>query len=149
MSHCSGTNVDRAWLIPVQYLLLMGQFLQGTQKSVEAWAVHGLAVKAAFQLGLHSSEASKNFPPLEREIRKRTWFSCVVLDRYSVRHCVSIVLISLISRRNLSMTFGRPSAIPDSYVKLEMPAETEVDPLSPPSVEGCNPTNISFFTATM
>ena len=66
----------------MQYLLLMGLYLQGTQKSVEAWAVHGLAVKAAFQLGLHSSEASKAFTPLDREIRKRTWFGCVVLDRY-------------------------------------------------------------------
>jgi hypothetical protein len=72
----------------VQYLLLMGQYLQGTQKSVEAWAVHGLAVKAAFQLGLHSSEASKAFSPLDREIRKRVWFGCVVLDRY-VHMCFS------------------------------------------------------------
>jgi hypothetical protein len=47
------------------------------------------------------------------------------------------------------MTFGRPAAIPDTYVKLEMPVETEVDPLSPPSVEGSNPSNISFFAATM
>lgn len=66
----------------MQYLLLMGQYLQGTQKSVEAWAVHGLAVKAAFQLGLHSSEASQAFSPLDREIRKRVWFACVILDRY-------------------------------------------------------------------
>jgi hypothetical protein len=77
-----GTIADRGRLRLVQYLLLMGQYLQGTQKSVEAWAVHGLAVKAAFQLGLHSSEASKAFSPLDREIRKRTWFGCVVLDRY-------------------------------------------------------------------
>jgi hypothetical protein len=47
------------------------------------------------------------------------------------------------------MTFGRPAAIPDSYVKLEMPVEIEVDTLSPPPVEGSNPTNISFFAATM
>jgi hypothetical protein len=66
----------------VQYLLLMGQYLQGTQKSVQAWTVHGLAVKAALQLGLHSKDASQAFSPLEREIRKRTWFGCVVLDRY-------------------------------------------------------------------
>jgi hypothetical protein len=65
----------------VQYLLLMGQYLQGTQKSIQAWTIHGLAVKAALQLGLHSSEALRRFPPLEREIRKRTWFGCVVLDR--------------------------------------------------------------------
>ena len=59
----------------------MSQYLQGTQKSIRAWSVHGLAVKAAFQLGLHSSEASKEFSPLEREVRKRTWFGCVILDR--------------------------------------------------------------------
>lgn len=47
------------------------------------------------------------------------------------------------------MTFGRPAAIPESYVKLDMPTETEVDPLSPRSVEGSNPTNIAFFNATM
>ena len=76
------TIIDQGSLILVQYLLLMGLYLQGTQKSVEAWAVHGLAVKAAFQLGLHSSEAAKAFTPLDREIRKRTWFGCVVLDRY-------------------------------------------------------------------
>lgn len=65
----------------VQFLLLMGQYLQGTQKSVQAWTVHGLAVKAALQLGLHSRNASKSFPPLEQETRKRTWYGCVVLDR--------------------------------------------------------------------
>jgi hypothetical protein len=47
------------------------------------------------------------------------------------------------------MTFGRPAAIPDSYIKLDMPTEIEVDPLSPPSVEGSNPSNIAFFAATM
>lgn len=65
----------------VQYLLLMGQYLQGTQNSIKTWNIHGLAVKAAFQLGLHSSDASKSFSPLEREVRKRTWYGCVMLDR--------------------------------------------------------------------
>jgi hypothetical protein len=74
----------------VQFLLLVGQYLQGTRQSLQTWTVHGLAVKAALQLGLHSNEALKRYPPLEREIRKRTWYGCVLLDR------------------TLSMTFGRP-----------------------------------------
>lgn len=65
----------------VQYLLILGQYLQGTQKSVQAWTTHGLAISAAFQLGLHSPEANRRFPPLESEIRKRTWFGCILLDR--------------------------------------------------------------------
>ncbi|KAJ6090666.1 hypothetical protein N7499_003380 [Penicillium canescens] len=110
---CRGEILRGTTLEVVQYLLLMGQYLQGTQKSVQAWTVHGLAVKAALQLGLHSKGASQAFSPLEREIRKRTWFGCVVLDR------------------TLSMTFGRPPAIPDSYVQLDLPildSTTEVQP---------------------
>lgn len=65
----------------VQYLLVQGQYLQGTQKSVQAWTTHGLAISAAFQLGLHSPEANRRFSPVESEIRKRTWFGCILLDR--------------------------------------------------------------------
>lgn len=67
--------------LAVQYLLVLGQYLQGTQKSVQAWTTHGLAISAAYQLGLHSPDVNKGFPPLEGEIRKRTWFGCVLLDR--------------------------------------------------------------------
>ncbi|KAF2496525.1 hypothetical protein BU16DRAFT_607099 [Lophium mytilinum] len=87
----------------VQLLLLMSQYLQGTERSIETWNIHGLTVKSAYQLGLHSRDALKQYPPLEREIRKRTWFGCVVLDR------------------TLSMTMGRPASIPENYVKLDLP----------------------------
>jgi hypothetical protein len=44
-------------------------------------AIQSLAVKADLQLGLHSAKASKRFSPLDQEIRKRTWYGCVILDR--------------------------------------------------------------------
>jgi hypothetical protein len=59
----------------------MGQYLQGSERSIETWNIHGLAVKAAYQLGLHSSDTLQQYPPLEREVRKRTWYGCVMLDR--------------------------------------------------------------------
>lgn len=65
----------------VQLLLLMSQYLQGSERSIETWNLHGLAVKAAYQLGLHSSDALQQYPPREREFRKRTWYGCVMLDR--------------------------------------------------------------------
>ena len=68
----------------VQLLSLMETYLQGTQRSMQAWTFHGLAVKAALQLGLHSAEASKRLPLLEREMRKRTWYWCVINDRYAI-----------------------------------------------------------------
>ncbi|RKU41004.1 hypothetical protein DL546_004088 [Coniochaeta pulveracea] len=128
---CDKDSKRNASLEMVQYLLILGQYLQGTQKSVQAWTTHGLAISAAYQLGLHSPDANKGFPPLESEIRKRTWFGCVLLDR------------------TLSMTFGRPCTIPETHVKLDMPLqdlqmlnhtqETEVHP----QLDGC------FFTATI
>ena len=117
----------------VQYLLIAGQYLQGTQKSTEAWAVHGLAVRAAMQLGLHSSESSRGLSLQDCETRKRVWFGAVVLDR------------------SMSMTFGRPSAIPETYSKLELPRPYPNDSISPggASVESRNNTNIAFFSATI
>ncbi|PMD33546.1 hypothetical protein L207DRAFT_557987 [Hyaloscypha variabilis F] len=51
----------------VQYLLSTGQYLQGTQRSVKAWAVHDLAVKGALQLGLHSATAASPSQSLDPE----------------------------------------------------------------------------------
>lgn len=53
-------------------MLLMSQYLQGSQRSVQTWAIHGIAVKAALELGLHSELAIQRFDPLEREMRIRT-----------------------------------------------------------------------------
>lgn len=66
---------------PVQAMLLLSQYLQGTHRSTTTWNVHGLAVKAAFQLGLHSTSYSKNYSTLDKEMRLRTWYGCIILDR--------------------------------------------------------------------
>lgn len=104
---------------------MLGQYLQGSQQTMKAWTTNGLAVKAAMQLGLHSSEASRHLAPIDREVRKRVWFICVMLDR------------------NLSMTFGRPPAIPDHYVRLPpvQPFSNHPDKAEQDSVE--------FFNQTM
>ncbi|KAK9251138.1 fungal-specific transcription factor domain-containing protein [Lipomyces tetrasporus] len=102
---CDRDSKRSASLEMVQYLLILGQYLQGTQKSVQAWTTHGLAISAAYQLGLHSPDANQGYSPLECEIRKRTWFGCVLLDR------------------TLAMTFGRPCSIPESYIKLDAPSK--------------------------
>jgi len=75
--------------IAVQMLLLASMYSQGTERSIETWNIHGLAVKAAYQLGLHSPDALRQYPPVEREIRKRVWLGCVLLDRYAWFHCTS------------------------------------------------------------
>ncbi|KAL3421398.1 fungal specific transcription factor domain-containing protein [Phlyctema vagabunda] len=125
MQMMRGTSIET-----VQYFLVLGQYLQGTQRSIETWAVHGLAVKAALQLGLHSANISKRLSPLEQEIRKRTWYGCIILDR------------------TLSMTFGRPAAIPDNYIKMELPHHSDEWVYNNES-EILASSSVSFFTATI
>ncbi|KXL44450.1 hypothetical protein M433DRAFT_278084 [Acidomyces richmondensis BFW] len=115
----------------VQYLLVLGQYLQGMQKSVQAWTVHGLAITTALQLGLHSPRTNSGFSPLESETRKRVWYGCILLDR------------------TLSMTFGRPSMIPDKYMKLELPL-SEIHMVGPNLHSEPTPhMDAMFFSATI
>ncbi|KIW21196.1 hypothetical protein PV08_01776 [Exophiala spinifera] len=115
----------------VQYLLIVGQYLQGTQKSVRAWTVHGLAITTAFQLGLHSPRTNQDFPPLESEIRKRVWFGCILLDR------------------TLSMTYGRACMIPEKYIKLELPTADIQIMGQTPGVDARRRMDAKYFRATI
>ncbi|KAL4781662.1 fungal-specific transcription factor domain-containing protein [Aspergillus varians] len=130
---CMEYVLSGASLEIVQYLLLVSQYMQETRSSMQAWATHGLAVKAALQLGLHSPESSKRFSPVDREIRKRTWFGCIVLDR------------------SLSMTFGRPASIPENYCRLELPAYFDLVELRERQIEARRRCRYStdFFNSTI
>jgi hypothetical protein len=64
-------------------------YSQGTERSIATWNIHGLAVKGAYQLGLHSPDALRQYPPSEGEIRKRVWFGCVILDRCAFSYLTS------------------------------------------------------------
>lgn len=78
---CNEHLLRLASLDSVHLLLLMSHYLQSTRKPVQCWTTHGLAIRVAIQMGLHSNQALQRFPPLERELRKRAWYGCVLLDR--------------------------------------------------------------------
>ncbi|KAF5579854.1 hypothetical protein FPCIR_10919 [Fusarium pseudocircinatum] len=101
---------------------------RGTHKSVHTWTIHGLAVKAAMSIGLHSRDIASKFTPLQQEIRKRTWFGCILLDR------------------SLSLTFGRPSAIPEEYIRLDLPKTLPV-PIS--ASDDVHKMSTAFYNASM
>lgn len=58
----------------------MEAYLEGTTSSSLAWTLHGLAVKGAYQLGLHVMD-SKSLSQTDREVRRRSWYWCVMNDR--------------------------------------------------------------------
>jgi hypothetical protein len=78
---CDRIFMSGSSLETVQLLLLMTQYLQATQKSVQTRVMHSLAVDAALQIGLHSPQASRHYSPFEQEMRKRVWYMCMLFDR--------------------------------------------------------------------
>lgn len=91
----------------VQMLLLTGVYLQSAQNANRCWNVIGLAIRAAQGLGLHvETGRSRRLCQADREIRRRIWHCCLVLDRL------------------LSMTFGRPVMI---STKWDVPLPSLID----------------------
>lgn len=98
----------------VHFLLLVVIHCQGTQRSVQAWNNHGLVIRSAMALGLHSDSTAMAADPINREYRRRTWIVIYCLDKV------------------LSVAFGRPASIPDEQMTQRDPASE----ISPPDSEG-------------
>jgi hypothetical protein len=65
----------------VQYLLLASQYLQSTDHPHETWMVVGSAIRIAQGLGLHLDLTSADQSPSERDLLRRIWYGCVLMDR--------------------------------------------------------------------
>lgn len=77
-------------IMVVQALLLMGQYLQCTNMPGRCWLVVGLAIRVAQGLGLHldgrpprsmNASRGRSSNQLDKELKKRLWGGCIVLDR--------------------------------------------------------------------
>ncbi|RSL57245.1 hypothetical protein CEP51_014262 [Fusarium floridanum] len=101
ISKCSLTNV--------RVLLLLALFLHNNNERNAAWNITGTATRISFALGLHRSDMSSSFRPLEREIRK--WVFCTL---YSFEQF-------------LASSLGRPSGLQELDVEIVPPREGFVD----------------------
>ena len=71
-------------LVSLQALISMILFLMSTARLATAHTYVGVAVASAVRLGLHSKKsANENFDDLERDLRKRIFWTIVKLDIYS------------------------------------------------------------------
>ncbi|KXH49471.1 fungal specific transcription factor [Colletotrichum simmondsii] len=80
----------------IQCLLIMSQYLQSTNNPHQTWMIVGSAVRIAQGLGLHLPETAlelSNEP--ERDLVKRIWHGCILMDRM------------------IAITHGRPAMISD------------------------------------
>ncbi|KEQ92074.1 hypothetical protein AUEXF2481DRAFT_43482 [Aureobasidium subglaciale EXF-2481] len=130
-SLCGDQMLRGSSLEMVQYLLLTSQYLQGAQRPVQTWMIHGLAVKAGLSIGLHSNYAANRFSPEENETRKRVWYGCVLLDR------------------SLCLSFGRPSAISDEQIRLPLPVTWPKSDELPENVKVYDSISTAFYVSSI
>ncbi|KAI6886897.1 hypothetical protein KC318_g15434 [Hortaea werneckii] len=82
----------------IQWLLLSAIYLQSTSLATNCWTSAGLAIRLAQNIGLHLEPVGNaTESQIDREMRRRVWHTCVVLDRL------------------LAMTFGRPLMVDKSF----------------------------------
>jgi hypothetical protein len=76
----------------VQLGVLMGFYLQATERFSKCWNVTSLTIGLAQTMGLHLADAqakkrgfiTTHLTQMDYEMRSRVWYGCVVLERYVV-----------------------------------------------------------------
>ncbi|ANB14628.1 Asg1p [Sugiyamaella lignohabitans] len=126
---------DSGSLILLQALLLIGQYLQATQRPAACWNVVGLAIRVAQELGLHQEHHIASRPSvIEQELCRRLWYGCTLMDRI------------------VSMTFGRPLMVTQDF-KVNPPAFlddsyiTDSGTITPP--KSSPPSILGFYQQTI
>jgi hypothetical protein len=73
---------DHSSLLAVRLHLVTGLYLQTTSHTTRCWNVVGMAIRLAQDLGLHKDpEVYFEQYVVEEELKRRIWYSCVVMDR--------------------------------------------------------------------
>ena len=119
----------------VQSLLLMCYYLQGTVNLKECWNLAGLTIRTATSLGLNLNRGANDMLPVEREVRKRSWWGCFTLDR------------------TLSMKFGHPPILRIEDGNVDLPLEVDdqyiINGSAIPRQPVGTPSFISLFVTTI
>ncbi|KAF2099948.1 hypothetical protein NA57DRAFT_55880 [Rhizodiscina lignyota] len=119
----------------VQALLLMGQYYHNGLELNTCWTIVGMAIRVAQGLGLHICPGSSSYDPIDREVRKRTWWGCYIQDRLlSVKVGRRPTIDEIIPK-----TCDLPLAVDDDYISAE-PGAAE-----PPIQPADTPSRLSFY----
>ncbi|KIW35828.1 uncharacterized protein PV06_11769 [Exophiala oligosperma] len=115
----------------VQLFCSICAYLQGSSHSSRVWTFHGLAVKSALQLDLCSTESCSHLTPLDQEMRRRTWYMCLINDAI------------------FSVKFGRPPLVAESLWKASTPSKITDLPPSVARSPSVMATSLSYYRAML
>jgi hypothetical protein len=101
--------ISGSMLSNVQALMLYCRYLHITRNRDACWNITGSAIRVAIAIGLHRNGVHTKCSPLERELRKRIWWTLYAFERME---CSSL---------------GRTSAIDDDECNVGIPTEGLLD----------------------
>ncbi|TVY87275.1 putative transcriptional regulatory protein [Lachnellula willkommii] len=101
--------ISATTLINVQALLLLQLYQHHCTERNSAFMLLGCASRMAMALGMHREGTSIGFHDLEKEVRKRVWWTAYVFEQYQ---CAIL---------------GRPCAIEEAEVNVSFPDEVILD----------------------
>ncbi|KAK4944638.1 hypothetical protein LTR10_016072 [Elasticomyces elasticus] len=127
---------ELASLEVVQALLLVTLHLNSSMQFHRMWINTGLLVRTAQALNLHLDPSDWSISMIEKELRKRLWWSIYSLDRFiSLKHC-------------------RPPALSTEAGHSTMPAVVDDDQILPTHIDKTHdpqrqPSQLHFFNSLM
>jgi len=101
--------ISATTLINVQALLLLQLYQHNCTERNSAFMLLGCASRMAMALGMHRDGTSGGFDEMEREVRKRVWWTAYTFEQ------------------NQCAILGRPCAIDDTEVNVSFPNELMLD----------------------
>lgn len=101
-------------------------FLQSSAKLSTCYSYVGIALRSALRLGLHRSVAADRFSPIERELRKRTFW---VVRKMDVYVSTMLGLPQMLSEDDIDQEY--PLAVDSDFITAEgiRPMPSDYTPL--------------------
>ena len=115
-------------LTSIQIIVYMILFLQSSARLNTCYTYLGIVLRSAIRLGLHRS-VSNAFNPVERELRKRIFWTIRKLDIY------------------VGALLGLPQMLSNDDIDQEMPIEVDDEYITIAGISPMPPGKLSVFTA--
>ncbi|KAI4165265.1 MAG: hypothetical protein LQ342_001133 [Letrouitia transgressa] len=120
---------DKPNIIILTVLLILGLHEFGTCQGGRSWMFGGMAMRMAYALQLHremdkdqldrKSDKDPNFSAIDREIRRRTMWSCFLMDRFN------------------SSGTERPTCGSEEHIKVQLPIKESFFQMGIPGLTEC------------
>lgn len=125
-------SINRTSITSIQCLLLLSIYGLQYPQAVSIYRIVAQAMRVCIELSLHRTQNRKlSLTPLDREMRKRIFWSAYSLDRFA------------------SISLGRPCSIADECISCELPLDIDDDGIQQNNIQALPPGSTSEMTFSL